>query len=46
LIVLRVKQQDKPFILALMARIIPALANEALVGKLWIVDEQRIRVRE
>ena len=46
LIVLRVKQQDKPFILAIIARIIRLLASEALVGKLWIVDEQRIRMHE
>ena len=46
LIVLRVKQQDKPFIVAIMARVIPLLASEVLVGKLWIVDEQRIRMRE
>ena len=46
LLVLRVKQQDKPFILALVTRIIPQLSSEPLVGKLWIVDEHRIRVRE
>ncbi len=46
LIVLRMTQQDKPFVLALMARIIPALADKALVGKLWIVDEQHIRIRD
>lgn len=46
LIILRTKQQDKPFILALIARIIPQFAHEPLSGKLWIVDEQRIRIRE
>lgn len=46
LLVLRVKHQDKPFLLSLFPRILKQLQQEPVTGKLWIVDEQRIRVRE
>ncbi len=46
IIVLRLHQQDKMRILALTQRLIPLLEQEPLVGKLWIVDEATIRVRE
>jgi len=46
ILVLRIKQQDKPFLLKLFPRILHQLRQESIVGKLWIVDEQRIRVRE
>lgn len=46
LLVLRVKQQDKPFLLTLFPRILKQLQVDSIAGKLWIVDEQRIRVRE
>ena len=45
LIVLRLKQQDKPAVLQVMARVLPTLATEPLTGQLWIVEERRIRVR-
>lgn len=45
LIVLRLKQQDKPTVLQVMAKILPTLATEPLAGQLWIVEERRIRIR-
>jgi predicted nuclease of predicted toxin-antitoxin system len=45
LIVLRLAVQDKPSVLALIARVIPLLNNEPLVGMLWVVDETALRIR-
>jgi predicted nuclease of predicted toxin-antitoxin system len=45
LIVLRLKQQDKPAVLQVIARVMPTLAIEPLTGQLWIVEERRIRIR-
>ncbi|MCI0554483.1 MAG: DUF5615 family PIN-like protein [Anaerolineae bacterium] len=45
LIVIRSKRQDKPYILDIIQKIIPTLETEELTGKLWIVEEKRIRVR-
>ena len=46
LIVLRVKDQSRPAALSVLERILPLLATEPLVGKLWIVDETQVRIRE
>ena len=46
LIVLRLRRQDKASVLAAVSRLVPALAAEALVGRLWIVEETRIRARD
>ena len=45
LVVLRLKQQDKPYVLPVVSRFIKALSTEELEGQLWIVDENRIRIR-
>jgi predicted nuclease of predicted toxin-antitoxin system len=45
LVVLRLKKQDKPYVLLVASRFIKALATERLEGNLWIVDERRIRIR-
>jgi predicted nuclease of predicted toxin-antitoxin system len=45
IIVLRPKRQDKRTVLALMERIIFALANRTPAGELWIVEPDRIRFR-
>lgn len=45
LIVLRLRMQDKPHVLSVLRRIIPLLSVEPLIGYLWIVDEERIRIR-
>jgi predicted nuclease of predicted toxin-antitoxin system len=46
IILIRTKKQDKQTILALSRRFIPKINAESLVGKLWIVEEDRIRVRD
>jgi predicted nuclease of predicted toxin-antitoxin system len=46
IIVLRLKYHDKPHVLAILRRVIQALLSERLVNRLWIVDEDRIRIRE
>ncbi len=45
LIVLRLRQQNKPHVLEILARVIPALSSELLTQHLWIVEEDRIRIR-
>lgn len=45
LIVFRLSRQDKPHILQIMSRIQNLLESETLQGKLWIVEEDRVRVR-
>jgi predicted nuclease of predicted toxin-antitoxin system len=45
IIVLRIRRHDKPYVLAVMQRVIKALADNALEQRLWIVDEERIRIR-
>ena len=45
LIVMRLKQQDKPYVLEIAKRLIKALSIETLTGHLWIIDEKRIRIR-
>jgi predicted nuclease of predicted toxin-antitoxin system len=44
-IVFRLVRQDKPWVLAALDRIIPLLNLEPLAGRLWIVDEQDVRIR-
>lgn len=45
LIVLRLTRQDKQQVLNLLRRTIKLLKSEMLHGKLWIVEEKRVRVR-
>lgn len=45
LLVLRLRQQDKPHVVRVLRRLIPLLDREPLDGRLWIVEEERIRVR-
>ena len=45
IIVLRLKQQDIGSVLKVVARVIKALSTEELARHLWVVDENRIRVR-
>ena len=45
LVVLRLKQQDKFYVLPVISRFIKALSAETLEGRLWIVDENKIRIR-
>jgi predicted nuclease of predicted toxin-antitoxin system len=45
IIVLRPHRRSAPNIVRLVTRLLPFLQTESLVGKLWIVDESRIRIR-
>ena len=45
LVVLRLKQQDKPYVLRIIDLLMHALAAQPLDGRLWIVEERRIRIR-
>jgi predicted nuclease of predicted toxin-antitoxin system len=45
LIVLRLRQQDKPYVLDLFRRLMQVLHQEPIEGRLWIVEENRIRIR-
>ncbi len=43
LVVLRPASQDKRAVLRLFAAVIPLLQREPIIGRLWIVEEHRIR---
>lgn len=45
LIILRLTHQDKPHVLEVMSRALKLFSSEPLEGKLWIVDEKRVRIR-
>ena len=45
LVVLRLRRQDKPHVLDVLRRVLPLLETEQLRERLWIVDEERVRVR-
>ncbi len=46
IVVLRLIHQDKAHVLKTIAAAIPILIREPLRGRLWIIDEHRIRIRE
>jgi len=45
LIVLRLSRLNKPQVLRAIERLLPVLDQEPLTGKLWIVDETSVRIR-
>jgi predicted nuclease of predicted toxin-antitoxin system len=45
LIVLRLGRQDKPHVLDVFRKMLEALDREPLNGRLWVVEEDRIRIR-
>jgi len=45
IIVLRPRTLAKPAVLALVSQLIPLLGTEPLQGKLWIVQENGLRIR-
>jgi predicted nuclease of predicted toxin-antitoxin system len=45
LIVLRLRTQDKPRVLDVLRRLLPLLSSDPLIQHLWIVEEERVRVR-
>ena len=46
IVVLRLARQEKPHVLSVISRILPRFARQTVAGRLWIVEEHRIRVRE
>ena len=46
LIVLRLEQQDRLYVLQVFGRLLKALQAETLEQALWIVDEHRMRIRQ
>ncbi len=46
IVVLRLMHQDKAHVLKTIAAAIPILMQEPLRGRLWIIEEHRIRIRE
>ena len=46
IIVLRVRRQGKSHVGAVMRRLVPVLRVEPLAGRLWVVDETTVRIRE
>ncbi len=46
IIVLRLARVDKRRLLAALGRLVPLLEQETLTGKLWIVDEATVRIRD
>jgi predicted nuclease of predicted toxin-antitoxin system len=45
LIVLRLRTQDKSHVLHVLKRLLPLLSTDPLAHYLWIVEEERVRVR-
>ena len=45
LVVLRLKRQDKNFVLEIIQKLTETFSLEELTGKLWLVEENRIRIR-
>jgi predicted nuclease of predicted toxin-antitoxin system len=45
LVVLRLRQQDKPYVVDVFMRFMQVLDQEPIEGRLWIVEENRIRIR-
>ncbi len=46
IIVLRLNEQSRASVLQALGRIIPLFGTEPLAGRLWIVDEHQVRIRE
>jgi len=46
IIVLRLARQDKIYVIDIIRRLLSLLHEDELKGKLWIVDEKRIRIRQ
>jgi len=44
LMILRVRRQDKEYLIDVFRRAIPLIAHEPLEHRLWIVEEARVRI--
>lgn len=45
LVVLRLTQQDKLNVLTVLTRLLERFKHEPLSGRLWVVEEHRVRIR-
>ncbi|MBO3464449.1 DUF5615 family PIN-like protein [Aetokthonos hydrillicola Thurmond2011] len=45
IMVLRVARQDKPYLISVFKKAIRLLPQEAVIHRLWIIEENRIRIR-
>lgn len=45
IVVLRPRSQDKDHLLKMLQRITPFFESEILKGRLWIIDDQKMRIR-
>ena len=45
IIILRPNQQDIKSLIRLAEKIVPYIQSESILGKLWIVDQNKIRIR-
>jgi len=45
MIVLRLARQDKPYVLDVFRRLLRVIDHEPLDGHLWVVEENRLRIR-
>ena len=45
IVVLRLENQGKPSVLSVVNRLISLFINEPVKGHLWIVEENRVRIR-
>jgi predicted nuclease of predicted toxin-antitoxin system len=45
ILVLRLRSQAKPRVLEVAERLLPTLRRESPQGQLWIVEDQRLRIR-
>ena len=46
IIVLRLRQQDKNYVLAVIKQLLPMFEIEPIEHHLWIVEENRLRIRD
>lgn len=46
ILVLRPASQDKDAVLRLLSRVVTLFESEPVAGKLWVVEETRVRIRE
>ena len=46
LVVLRLRRQDKPHVLEVVQHLASLLGTQQLEGRLWIVEEARVRIRD
>ena len=46
IVVLRLVRQDKPGVLEALEKLIPSFAAKSASKQLWIVEEDRIRIRK